>query len=158
MRSCFFIGQRMEWIDPELNKKLIAELQLLTDNGVTDFYSGCVSDWDILCINHLLAMRMHAPEKDIRLHLILPCPPEIFTESWSNERRDNFNMMRCAADSIETVSPSRVRGCLQKRNARLSETGEVCLCYYNEKCALGAAAQTVRMARERGAAVINHFE
>lgn len=157
MRSCFFTGQNMKWISADVNKKLKTELQTLIDNGFTEFYGGCESDWDILCINHLLSIRMNEPEKNIKLHLVLPCPPELFTEGWSKERKDDLCEIQIAADSVEILSPSRVRGYRQKRNARLAGSGEVCLCYFDEERVYSIPAQTVRMARGRGVLVINHF-
>ena len=48
-------------------------------------------------------------------------------------------------------------GCMQKRNARLVELSDICVCYLNEKRSNGGTAQTVRMAKKGGVDVVNLF-
>ena len=46
---------------------------------------------------------------------------------------------------------------MKKRNARLAELGDICICYYNEKDFRSGTGQTVRMAEKAGKRIINMY-
>lgn len=158
MSKAFFIGQRMKRISNTIYFRLYEELQKLIYSGVTDFYSGYGSDWDILCIDALLALRMYKKMTNVSLHLVLPCPPEILTEKWSEERRQDFYRICKTADSVTITSESCSDDPVEKGNLRLAEPGDVCLCFCNEKSPRSYAARTVKTAKKHGAEIINLFE
>lgn len=157
MRSCFFTGHRTVVINSDIYTKLSNELHIFAESGVTDFYAGGAVGWDTLCAGLVLSVRESGMYPDVKLHLILPCPFEIQSAKWSEELKEECRKIYNAADSVEIVSPIYTKDCMKKRNARLADSGEICLCYFNETHKRSGTAQTVRMARERGVKMINYF-
>ena len=109
----------------------------------------------MLCEQEVLRLRERFPQ--IRLHLILPCPPEEQTAKWNIKQKAEYQRILNAADDVEILSETYYDGCMQKRNARLVELCGICVCYLNEKRSNGGTAQTVRMAKKRSVDVVNLF-
>lgn len=75
MQKIFFTGHRTIENDKETIEKLMDTLKKLISEGAVDFYAGGALGWDMLCEKAVIALRENlAPH--IKLHLILPCPPE----------------------------------------------------------------------------------
>lgn len=155
MKTCFFTGHRSVKLTPELSKRLIDTLEMLIESGVTDFYAGGAIGWDTICAECVLALRKRFPQ--IKLHLVLPCPPEIQTAAWSSESKARYYGILNAADSAEQVSTAFTNDCMKKRNARLAELGDICICYFDEKRPRSGTGQTVRMAQKNNAGIIDLF-
>lgn len=155
MNSCCFTGHRQA-LGKELSTKLEKVLRELIEKGVTDFYAGGALGFDTLCANAVLGLREDYGR--IKLHLLLPCPPQEQTKDWTEEQRAEYDRILKAADSIETVSPSYSRECMKKRNKRLAEMGDICVCYYNAARRRSGTGQTVNMVKGLGKEIINLFE
>ncbi|MCM1023332.1 MAG: DUF1273 domain-containing protein [Prevotella sp.] len=153
MKSVFFTGHRKINIDMETNQKFMATLKNLIIGGATDFYAGGALGWDMFCEKAVLFMREnHVP--CIRLHLVLPCPPEEQTAKWHAFDREEYRKILEAADTVEVVSEHYDKDCMKKRNARLAELGDICVCYCGENMRSGTS-QTVRMAKRLGKQILN---
>lgn len=156
MKSCFFTGHRNAPFDTLLIIKtgnFIADL--ITRCGVTDFYAGGAIGWDTICARIILSLREKYPQ--IRLHLVLPCPPEIQTYKWNRKQKEDYDAILKAADDIEIISENYEKDCMKKRNARLVELGEICVCYFNENDLRSGTAQTVHMAQRAEKTIINMY-
>lgn len=154
-KSCFFTGHRVLKIDDELFTILKSTLKSLIERGVTDFYAGGALEFDMVCANYVL--RFKEDMFDIRLHMVLPCDLEIMCEKWGMaERGENKRICRYA-DSVEQVSQEYYDGCMKKRNARLAELGDICVCYWDGR-KRGGTFQTVNMAKKKGIEIINLFD
>lgn len=153
MEKVFFTGHRIYEISNKIKFNLIVELMKLISEGATDFYAGGALGWDMLCEWAVLALREEYP--DIKLHMVLPCPPEKQIEFWLTTQIEAYYKILKAADSIEIVSKHYDKNCMKKRNERLVELGDVCVCYYDEKRTRSGTGQTVRIAEKQGKKIIN---
>lgn len=151
MKTCCFTGHRTLKFTQELCDNLAVTLTGLIDSGVTDFYAGGALGWDMFCEKMILRLKKDFPH--IRLHLVLPCPPENQTYNWNDEAKAAYYKIMNAADSTETISETYYSGCMQKRNQKLVDLADVCVCYYtNFRSGTG---QTVRMAQKKNIRIIN---
>lgn len=154
MDSVCFTGHRNVRETAYIMYTLTNLLTDLIENGVTEFYAGGAQGWDMLCERTVLNLREEFPQ--IRLHLILPCPPEIQTAKWSSEEREEYRRIFDAADSRKILSDTYYDGCMKKRNQLLVKLSDICVCYCtNPRSGTG---QTVRMAQKNGLTVINIAE
>ena len=84
--------------------------------------------------------------------MLLPCPADEQIKGWNSEQGSRYHKILEAADSIEVVSEHYTRDCMKKRNERLVELADCCICYCsNPKSGTG---QTVRMAENKGIPII----
>ena len=158
-RSVCFTGHRTIAEDKEkLSARLYALLErLVTEQKITDFYTGGAVGWDALAALTVLKLRESYPEA--KLHLVLPCPFEEQSAKWNEAQKAEFQHILGLADSVEQVSDCYYNGCMKARNARLVElASDYCICYWNPKNFRSGTGQTVRMAQKRGIEVINLFE
>lgn len=156
MHSCCFTGHRRIQITENLTHILSNELcRLIEVYGITEFYSGGAIGWDTLCAQTVINLRFKYQQ--IRLHLVLPCCEEHQTASWNGKQKAEYRKILSAADSVEFMSENYYNGCMKKRNARLVELADFCVCYYNEKNSASGTGQTVRMALKKHIPVINVY-
>ena len=156
-KSCFFIGHRsfVPKYDRVAAKNLRILIAFLAESGVTDFYSGGSPGWGLFCERSVLILKRHYPQ--LKLHLVLPCPPEkqTFDCDWDEEDRLAYSVISDAADSIEILSDDYTKESLKERNQRLAELGDICICYLYNSRSRTDTAQTVRTARKAKKSVIN---
>ena len=151
MKTCCFTGHRIIKITPELVQRLKDTIIELIEQGVTDFYDGGALGFDMLCAETVIELKAEYP--DIKLHLLLPCPPEEQVKGWNKAQIARYNEILQAADSVTVLSEHYTDDCMKQRNERLVELSDCCICYCtNPRSGTG---QTVRMAREKGIDVIN---
>lgn len=150
-KNCCFTGHRKIAETNILREKLEKVILNLIESGTTDFYAGGAAGFDILCEQTILKFRESYP--NIKLHLILPCKENEQTYGWSCKNKAEYHRILLASDSIEYVSEQYTNGCMKKRNARLVELSDCCVCFY--KLWRSGTGQTVRMAEAKGIKVIN---
>ena len=150
-KKCCFTGHRKITDTDELREKLENVLIILIENGTTDFYAGGAVGFDLLCEQTVLKLREKCPY--IKLHLILPCNETEQTYGWTSDNKAEYHRILLASDSIEYVSEHNTKNCMKKRNARLVELSDCCVCYY--KISRSGTGQTVRMAEAKGMRIIN---
>ena len=158
-RSVCFTGHRTIAVDKEkLSARLYALLEcLVTEQKVTDFYTGGAVGWDALAALTVLKLRESYPE--VKLHLVLPCSFEEQSAKWNEAQKAEYQHILGLADNVEQVSDRYYNGCMKARNARLVElASDYCICYWNPKHYRSGTGQTVRMAQKKGIEVINLFE
>ncbi len=151
VKTCCFTGHRIIKITPELVQRLKDTIIELIEQGVNDFYDGGAIGFDMLCAETVIALK--AEYSDIKLNLLLPCPPEEQVKGWNKAQVKRYNNILQAADSVAVLSGHYTNDCMKLRNKRLVELADCCICYCtNPRSGTG---QTVRMAREEGIDVIN---
>lgn len=150
-KKCCFTGHRKISDADILREKLEKVLISLIENGTTDFYAGGAVGFDLLCERTVLKLREENP--NIKLHLILPYNEDERTYGWTSENKAEYHRILLASDSIEYVSEQYTKNCMKKRNARLVELSDCCICYY--KIWRSGTGQTVRMAETKGIRIIN---
>lgn len=153
-KSICFTGHRNIRITEGLKYHLKCLLEKKIKRGVTDFYAGGAIGFDTFCEYTVIDLKRNYP--GIKLHLILPCIPEEQTAGWSKYQKNCFNELFCLKDDFEYISLHYTPDCLKKRNARLIELSDECVCYYSGNYRSGTG-QTVRMAENKGIPVINLY-
>lgn len=156
MKKVFFTGHRTNSFYTDDMRSLKRLLYKFASEGTVDFYAGGAKGWDTIFANFVLLMR-----KDdfttVKLHLVLPCPPEEQTANWNKYDKEWYQEILAVANSVEIVSEHYDKSCMKKRNERLVELGDVCVCYYNEKRIRSGTGQTVRLAEKNGREIINFY-
>lgn len=158
-RSVCFTGHRTIAEDKEkLSARLYALLErLVTEQKVTDFYTGGAVGWDALAALTVLKLRESYPE--VKLHLVLPCLFEEQSAKWNEAQKAEQKHIASLADTKEFTSEHLGKNAMKIRNARLVElASDYCICYWNPKHYRSGTGQTVRMAQKKGIEVINLFE
>lgn len=151
MKSICFTGHRKISHTEELKVKLRRTLIAFIENGCTDFYAGGAIGWDMLCEETVLALREEYPQ--IKLHLVLPCLPAEQTAKWSDPQKARFRSILTSADDVQYTAEHYSTGCMKRRNERLVELSECCICYCTDfKSGTG---QTVRIAERSGINIYN---
>ncbi len=159
MKNICFTGHRaIKEESEELAKQLLDNvISELIKKGAVNFYCGGALGWDTICADMVLFHRKRRVPQ-IKLHLILPCPPEQQTLKWTDADKQVYYEILESADDVEIVSKTYTPDCMKKRNARLVELADCCICYYDSKRSRSGTGQTVRMAGEKGIHIINIFE
>ena len=151
LKTCCYTGHRIIKITPELVQRLKDTIIKLITQGVTDFYDGGAIGFDMLCAETVIALK--GEYKDIKLHMLLPCPPEEHAKRWNKAQIAKYNEILKAADSVTVLSEHYTEDCMKQRNKRLVELADCCICYCaNPRSGTG---QTVRMAEKKGINVLN---
>ncbi len=156
MKHVCFTGHRNIKINQDL-ALLLEEIlrKLIQEETAVEFYSGGAIGWDMLCAQTVLKLRNEFPY--IKLNLILPCSNEEQTALWNDSDKKTFMEILSSADSIEFTSENYYNGCMKKRNMRLVELSDCCICYYNIRNKFSGTGQTVRMAESKGIPIINLY-
>ncbi len=155
MRCICFTGHRSISNTPYLQKHLLEQIENCVQGDAIVFYAGGAFGWDLLCEQCVLQLQKIYPQ--IRLHLILPCPPEIQTAIWTQQQKEIFQLILQEANDIEVVSECYTKNCMRERNERLVALSDACICYYNEKRFRSGTGQTVRLAQKKGIPIVNLF-
>lgn len=151
MKTCCFTGHRKMKITPELKQRLREAIVDVVKHGVTEFYDGGAIGWDMLCAETVIDLKAEHPY--IKLHMLLPCPPEEQEKEWNKTQIVRYEKILNSSDSITVVSEHYTKDCMKQRNKRLVELADCCICYcINTRSGTG---QTVRMAKEKGIKILN---
>lgn len=148
--TCFFTGHRdvpkdrLGYIRERL-EELITELY---QSGVTDFVCGGAVGFDTLAAQAVERLRDKHP---ISLHLILPCKDQ--HKYFDSEQKEEYTRLLAAADSVEVLFDSYVRGCMHARNRRMADISRYCIAFCESDS--GGTAYTVRYAKKLGLEIIN---
>ena len=153
MKTCCFTGHRIIKITPKLVQRLRDDIVDVIRKGVTDFYDGGAIGFDMLAAETVIDLKAEYP--DIKLHMLLPCPPEEQVKGWNKSQIAGYEKILQTADSLTVVSEHYMKDCMKQRNERLVELADCCICYCtNPRSGTG---QTVRMAENKGIEIINLF-
>lgn len=155
MTTCCFTGHRTRAEDSDLKRIARGEIERLISLGVTEFLSGGVCGWDLLCAGVVADIKHTC--REVKLRFILACPPYENSEKWEKNDQDELYRLMKSADSVEVLSDSFCKGSVRFRNRRLVEGADVCLCWFNEHKFTGNTLQTVHLAKKRGIEVINLY-
>lgn len=151
MRTCCFTGHRIMKITPELKQRLREAIVDVVNQGVTEFYNGGAIGWDMLCAEMVMDLKAEYP--DVTLHMLLPCPSEEQVKGWNNTQIARYEKILKAANSVTVVSEHYTKDCMKRRNERLVELADCCICYCNNQ--KSGTGQTVRMAKAKEITVLN---
>ena len=151
MKSCCFTGHRILKVTSELVSRLRNTIIDLYKQGVTEFINGAALGWDQLSSKAVIELR--SEYSDIHLHLLLPCPAEEQIKGWNKAQIAEYMKILDEADSVIVLSEHYTNDCMKRRNERLVELADCCVCYCNNR--RSGTGQTVKMAENKGITVIN---
>lgn len=140
--------------NPSINDTLKSVITSCIISGTADFYSGGACGFDTAAARTVLELKKIYP---VRLHLILPCCNEEQTLKMTADEKAEFMHILALADSIEYISEHCGKDSMKKRNLRLVESADTCICFFNEKRKRSGTSQTVSFARKKGIEIINIF-
>ncbi len=155
MSTCFFTGHREMLFDDGMSDAIDEQLEGLVREGILEYVTGGIPGWDMLCAMKILRMKERRPE--VRLTLVIPCPPEEYCTGWSLEHRFFFNAIYHGADRIEQLCSEYHVGCGAQRNYRLAELSDICLCFCDPHRSSGNTAQAICCAERRGLRMIEMY-
>ena len=151
--ACSFTGHRN--ISPAHSRLIEDMIDRAIDyayrQGCRVFCTGGAVGFDTIAAQRVLYFRMS--HSDTYLSLMLPCLDQ--TRMWSPEQKKSYNYILSRADSVEYVSDVYTSDCMRRRNLRLAERCEIMIAYVGHSHS--GAAQTMRMAKERGKRVYNIY-
>ena len=90
---------------------------------------------------------------DVSFVLFLPCIAQ--DSKWRAHQKRMYEYLLSEANEIEYVSEEYTDGCMKERNLRLAEEADILIAYAGRS--YSGAAQTVRMASERGKEIYNLY-
>ena len=156
MKAACFTGHRKIMENTSLlSERLYDVLEKHVTDGITDFYIGGAIGFDKIAALTVLRLRKKYPL--IKLHLVLPCPPEEQSKYWSDSDQRQLSDIILATNTTEIVCPHYTNDCMRIRNSRLVEYADVCFCYLDPINTRSGTGQTVRMAQRKGIGVVNLF-
>lgn len=152
--ACFFTGHRnIDQKDlPNLKAALSSEIVAMIENGVTVFICGGALGFDTLAAQVVLELKK---EYDIKLCMYLPCDGQ--HDGWEYADVLEYNRINSLADQVFYVNRGEKSPALmKKRNRAMVEAADYGICYMKHD--KSGTSQTVKMAREKGIAVINLYK
>lgn len=151
MKTCCFTGHRIMKITPELVQGLRDAIIEVIGKGVTEFYNGGAIGFDMFAAETVIDLKAVYP--DIKLHLLLPCPTQEQIKGWNMSQIARYEKILKAADSVTVVSDHYTKECMKRRNQRLVELADCCICYCTNR--RSGTGQTMRIAEEKGIKILN---
>ena len=157
--ACAFTGHRPKsfpWkydetaLDCVLLKEVLAEqIKILTDRGVTDFFSGMAQGIDLW--SSQIVLDLQQKNLALKLHCVLPCKGQ--ESKWTASAQERYRSILAQANEVVYVGQEYSRNCMLKRNRYLVDHSSLLLAVYNGVWRSGTGA-TVRYAQKLGREVI----
>ncbi len=148
--ACFSGHRRLPRDTDELQMKLETAIAGLAGRGVVFFGNGGALGFDQLAGETVLRLKDRYPQ--IRLVMVLPCPPEQQSLKWNEEQRKRYYRLLERADKVRVLSPKYTSGCMLDRNRHLVENSAYLICYLRER--RGGTFYTVNYAERQGLDII----
>lgn len=149
--SCCFTGHRniSSFERTRIQEQLESEIVQLIHQGVYGFFCGGALGFDTLAA--LAVLKIREIYTHIKLIMVLPCRDQ--AERWSDRNRGIYDRILNEADEVIYTAEHYYNGCMLRRNRRLVDSSDVCICYLAKTS--GGTAYTIAYAKERGLRVIN---
>lgn len=144
--ACFSGHRKLPEDCEELRKSLEAAITELIKKGVMYFGAGGALGFDMLAEETVIQMKQQYPQ--IRLILVLPCPPEQQTLKWNAAQMERYNKIVSKADKVRILSPAYTAGCMPARNRHLVDNSGHLVCFLWQNS--GGTFYTVNYAEKHG--------
>lgn len=135
-----------------IQKNLRDTLLQLISEGYHYFGAGGALGFDTLAEEIILELRASHPE--IKLILVLPCKDQ--EKFWRDGEIRTYRETLSKADKIIYCSQRYSAGVMQRRDRRLADHANACICYVKRKS--GGAFFTSEYAKKQGLRVINLYK
>ena len=101
-KSACLTGHRMIEENSKIlfNRLYSVLMEIVSEQGVTDFYAGGAVGFDTIAEKCVLRLR-DTDHAKVKLHLVLPCYSEEQTRDWTAEQKYEFRCILKRADSVE---------------------------------------------------------
>ena len=130
----------------EIQSSLESAVRTLIEKGVVFFGAGGAVGFDMLAEETILRMKEKYPQ--IRLVLVLPCPPEQQTLKWNDSQRQQYNDIMKRADKVRILSAEYTKSCMLDRNRHMVDNSGHLICYLRNN--RGGTFYTARYAEQKG--------
>ena len=153
MKVCSFTGHRQIKSThlPKISDLVARAIEYAYFKGCRKFISGGALGFDTVAAREIIKFRMS--HSDVSFVLFLPCLNQ--DQKWSDRQRSLYEYLLSEADETVYVSEEYSDSCMKERNFRLASEADMLIAYVSRTNS--GAAQTVRMARERGIEIYNLF-
>ncbi len=148
--ACFSGHRKLPQNCEQLTADLEAAIVSLIEKGVVFFGAGGALGFDMLAEETVLRLKERYPQ--IRLVLVLPCPPEQQTVKWNSEQKRRYYDILEKADKVRVLSDRYTSTCMLDRNRHMVDCSGYLICYLREN--KGGTAYAVRYAERMGIEVI----
>lgn len=148
--ACFTGHRKLPSDCAELRAELEKAVTKLIEQGVIFFGNGGAVGFDILAAETVLHLKQQYPQ--IRLIMILPCPPEQQSLKWNEEQKKRYYKILAQSDKIRILSPRYTDGCMLARNRYMVDNSGHLVCYLRRQ--QGGTFYTVSYAERQGINII----
>jgi uncharacterized phage-like protein YoqJ len=154
--ACCFTGHRPTGLPSDiagmavLRARLMETIFVAANAGVTLFLAGGAQGFDMIAAEAVLYLR-NTQDLPLTLQLELPSPRQ--PEGWPPADRDRYETILDAADAIHYAGETNDASCMLRRNRRLVDQADCCLCYL--KTMRGGTLYTVNYALDHNIPVYN---
>lgn len=150
-KTACFSGHRIlptncDTLQENLEKAIVS----LINQGVVFFDAGGALGFDMLAEETILKLKSRYPQ--IKLILVLPCPPQEQTKKWTTEQKNRYFCIYAKADKVYITSPQYINGCMLKRNRQMINNSTHLICYLREQ--RGGTYYTVHYAEKQGTNIL----
>lgn len=148
--ACFSGHRKLPQDCTELQANLEKAIIVLIEQGVVFFGSGGALGFDQVAASTVL--RLRADYSQIKLVMVLPCPPEQQSLKWNNEQKKRYYEILGQADKVRILSPRYTNSCMHDRNRHLVDNSAYLICYLREQ--QGGTYYTVNYAERQGLKIL----
>ncbi len=159
--SCCFTGYRPKKFPfcteenseayKQFDNFLLKSLTALINDNCLNFFTGMAMGFDIIAAEAVLFLKQAYPQRDIKLHCIVPFEQQelSFPYSW----RERYENIIKKSDSVTVLSPEFFKGCYQKRNEFMVDKSDYVLTWYDGQS--GGTRNTLKYAEKKLKYIIN---
>lgn len=148
--ACFSGHRKLPQDCTELQANLEKAIIELIERGVVFFGNGAALGFDQLAASTVLRLKKEYPQ--IRLVMVLPCPPEQQSLKWNDEQKKRYYEMLDRADKVRILSPKYTNSCMLDRNRHMVNNSAYLICYLREQ--RGGTFYTVGYAERQGLKIL----
>ncbi len=144
--ACFSGHRKLPEDCTELRRNLEKVIISLIRRGVVFFGNGGAVGFDALAAETILRLKEGYPQ--IRLVMVLPCPPEEQSLKWNEQQKKQYYDLLNRADKVRILSPRYTKSCMLDRNRHLVNNSGYLICYLREHSS--GTFYTVNYAEQQG--------
>ena len=148
--ACFSGHRKLPQNCTQLTADLEVAIVSLIERGVIFFGAGGALGFDMLAEEAVLRLKERYPQ--IRLVLVLPCPPEQQTLKWNSEQKQRYYDILARADKVRVLSDRYTSTCMLDRNRHMVDCSGYLICYLRELS--GGTYYTVNYAERVGIEIV----
>lgn len=159
INTCCFTGHRPDRLylynsEEDVFSGIVSAVNSAVEDGYTDFLCGGCVGGDFLFAEAVIIARSEQPDKNIKLHMCLPCRNQ--AELWNREDRIKYSNLLDASDSIVCLNENYTDGCMKERNRYMVDRSSLLIAAFNGS--QGGTAYTVKYAKSLGLRIVNLLE